>query len=167
MADIRVGIFSQPIYGLSSLSYITSILTHNIRQWTVTILNGFWIPSLQLSYAGLLMRRRESSKEVLTSTQSVIFPPNKSPYTYQYFSIDAYSTDVAKTPEEGIEACASDMNNPHWPRMFSLLHQTGVIGNDNSDNAVCVDTSDVSSHSLVTGWAVGGAGLVSSLPCMT
>lgn len=121
MADIRVGIFSQPIYGLSSFSYIKSIPTLNTLQWTGTTLNGFWTLSPRLSYADSLMRRRLLLKVVPTSTLSVRFPTKTGPhYPSQYTSIDAYSTDVAKTPKEGIEACASDMNNPHWPRMFFL-----------------------------------------------
>ncbi|KAK7687310.1 hypothetical protein QCA50_009815 [Cerrena zonata] len=55
-----------------------------------------------------------------------------------FYAIDSYATIVAKTPPNGIEACASNVNDPNWP--------------------ICQDISDnVSQYSTQSGWAVGAA----------
>ena len=86
-----------------------------------TTRNVFWIPFRLASYADSLTRRRKSSKAALTSTQLVLLlsVPRRYLFLSRNVPLDAYSTGVAKTPAEGIEACASDVNNPRWPRKFS------------------------------------------------
>ncbi|GJJ11077.1 hypothetical protein Clacol_005308 [Clathrus columnatus] len=55
-----------------------------------------------------------------------------------FYAIDAYTTQVAKTPPNGIEACAKNISDPNWP--------------------ICQDVSgDIPQYSTVTGWALGAA----------
>ncbi|GJJ11058.1 hypothetical protein Clacol_005289 [Clathrus columnatus] len=55
-----------------------------------------------------------------------------------FYAIDAYTTQIAKTPPNGIEAYAKNISDPNW--------------------RICQDVSgDIPQYSTVTGWALGAA----------
>ena len=54
----------------------------------------------------------------MPSVRSLPTSPTKPLFIIDTY-LDAYATGVAKSPPEGIEACASDVNNPKWPSKLS------------------------------------------------